>query len=101
MRTTNQTFFIHHRTRDVNNNVHNHGGHTVAFRTIGGNIVEYAVARCHENENFNKRLGRTIASGRLGRGRGTTIVAIDYTELTPGEVARLIDQRVAADLNCG
>lgn len=38
--------------------------YTCAFYEENGKIY-FAVARCHTNDNFNKRLGRRIASSRL------------------------------------
>jgi hypothetical protein len=45
------------------------GGVTVAFRQLD-NAVEIAIARCSRNDVYNKKLGRTIATGRLQAGQG-------------------------------
>lgn len=42
------------------------GGATVAYRTYGGsNVVEFAIAHCHEKDNFVKQQGRAKAGGRI------------------------------------
>ncbi len=38
--------------------------YSCAFYEENGHIY-FAVARCHENDNFNRRLGRNIAESRL------------------------------------
>lgn len=40
------------------------GGFTVAYRELE-NGVEYSVATCSNRDNYNKKLGRAIAQGRL------------------------------------
>jgi hypothetical protein len=42
----------------------NHGGFTVAYM-LNGDTIEWNYAICHDKENFNKKLGREIASGRF------------------------------------
>jgi len=51
------------------------GGTTVAYvdETPSQNddephVFRYAVAHCHVKDNFNKRVGRLISSGRLKKG---------------------------------
>lgn len=47
------------------------GGATVAFvedRDVDGNVITVAaVAFCHDNDNYNRRLGRAKAAGQLLR----------------------------------
>lgn len=50
--------------------VDNLGGATVAY-TVTGNEIKFAFARCSDDDNFNKALGRTISSGRLNSVRHT------------------------------
>lgn len=57
--------FVHFRNYDpFLNAIDNMGGSTVAYiETPEG--FEYAVAQCSDQDNFNKRLGRSKAAGRL------------------------------------
>lgn len=58
--------FIHLRNVDtVDGSVYPLGGTTVAYRTSSAGVTEYAIARCRDNENYVKALGRTKAAGRL------------------------------------
>lgn len=41
------------------------GGTTVAFRVDSPTQVSYAVAVCHENDNYVKKVGRAKSAGRL------------------------------------
>jgi hypothetical protein len=43
----------------------NHGGMTIAFRSDNDGFIEYAVAACSERDNFNRAIGRIIATNRL------------------------------------
>lgn len=44
---------------------HAKGGQTVArLYDVEGNLVAEGVATCHENDNYNRRIGRDIALGR-------------------------------------
>jgi hypothetical protein len=48
------------------------GGLTFAYEVIGtGDSVKYAVAQCSWRESYNRKVGRTIASGRLFAGKYT------------------------------
>lgn len=40
------------------------GGATVAF-VLETDTVKFAIAKCHMRDNFNRRIGRTIATNRL------------------------------------
>ena len=55
------------------------GGFTVAYRELEDG-VEYSVATCSTRDNYNKKLGRTIAQGRLECGSDHSRV-----EMTPDE----------------
>lgn len=53
-----------------------HGGYTIAYRVIkDANAVEYSIARCSKKDNFNKKMGRMISTGRLMQGVNKKIVA--------------------------
>ena len=56
--------YIHQRlVRD--GQILNNGGTTIAFRELGDNQIEYALAHCSPKDNFSKALGRIKAEGRL------------------------------------
>lgn len=62
MNQANQTYFMHYRSGQGNENL---GGATVAIRVVAENKVAVAVARCSKKDHFDKKMGRTIAEGRL------------------------------------
>lgn len=50
----------------ANGKIHNMGGTTIAAEVSEkGYVTRYAVAMCHMNDNFSKRLGTVKATGRL------------------------------------
>lgn len=50
------------------------GGTTIGYSFDGvGNRVVYAVAKCNANENYNKKIGRAVTTGRLNKGRGQIV----------------------------
>ena len=56
------------------------GGYTIAYTSEKDSpTAEYAIARCNPKDNFNKALGRTIASGRLESNRGVRTVNVAST----------------------
>lgn len=64
--------FIHVRNKDGDTILPN-GGVTVAFDVQygddGSTTVFAAIARASLRDNFSRRLGRTIAAGRLAKGK--------------------------------
>lgn len=92
MRQTKETFYAHHRTGT------NLGGLTVAFRCDPiANVLVYSVARCSDQDNFNKRIGRAIAEGRLDSNKNIGVITdLNLTEMSPGDVCREVIRRVAA-----
>lgn len=47
------------------------GGATVAFeKSYSGKVIAVAVARCPYSQNFNKKIGRNVSSGRLEKAKG-------------------------------
>jgi hypothetical protein len=57
----NRIYFVHLRN-PLNLN---RGGMTVAFTPSADGFIEFAIAKCSDADNFNKKVGRTIASNRL------------------------------------
>ena len=56
--------FIHIRNK-IDNKIQGKGGYTIAYESVPGGGFLYAMAKCHEKDNFNKHLGRVKAQGRL------------------------------------
>lgn len=52
--------------------IDNMGGITVAYTRNSDGTVNYALAICSDKDNYNKRLGRQISSGRLAAGNCVT-----------------------------
>lgn len=49
---------------------------TLANVTLKGlNIVEFGVAECHNDDNYNKKLGRELAASRL---KGHSMALVDF-----------------------
>jgi hypothetical protein len=46
------------------------GGLTIAYN-VDGHVAVYSVARCSPKDNFNKRVGRAIATGRYDKSIAT------------------------------
>lgn len=88
MRNTKELFFGHQRIIE-NGQVSGKGGFTVAFRQIE-NGIEYAVARCHPNDNFVKKNGRVKAAGRLNSPRYVQKLILDTADLTPAQVSDIV-----------
>lgn len=59
------TYFMHYRTCQNGNLVQPNGGATLAIRQVGDDKLVVSIARCRKTDVFNKKLGRTIAEGRL------------------------------------
>ena len=56
----------HLRIRDKNGVVSNRGGATVAgIIDENGKLINFAVAYCHNKDNFNRAVGKIKATGRL------------------------------------
>lgn len=53
-----------------------HGGVTVAYE-VKENNIEYAVAKCHRNDNFSRKIGRDISMGRFLAGQKAIIPLSD------------------------
>jgi len=56
--------FAHRRIITPEGTISSKGGMTIAYEQQG-NTINYAVARCHGNDNFVKSQGRVKAAGRL------------------------------------
>lgn len=48
------------------------GGKTIAYYVNDG-VISYSVARCANKENFCRRTGRNVASGRFAAGQFKTL----------------------------
>lgn len=88
-----QTFvkFIH--IHDKNNP---HQGVSIAYWRVyntsqlstkcGEDFYEYAIAQCGKKDNFSRKIGRAVASGRLLHGKKTFAVDIPPWEHNPVQV---------------
>ena len=61
------TTFIHYRKFDRMGQIKAKGGLTLAIKS-DGEYVYVATAKCGQKDNFDRKLGRTIAEGRLNSG---------------------------------
>ncbi len=62
----NQIHYIHRRkSSPLFAGPATHGGMTVAYQEVKPGLIEYSIARCSTRDNFNKKLGRDIATGRM------------------------------------
>lgn len=62
-----KTFFVHLRYYNDAGQPTNTGGITIAYQDEGEKL-RVAFSRCHWNDNFCRRIGRNIATGRLASG---------------------------------
>jgi len=71
------------------------GGVTVAYYWAADQSkVLIGVARCHQDENFNKRVARDIAMGRLysnKKNRHTELDLLGLKNLTPKSIHDIVD----------
>lgn len=89
----NKTNFAHIRP---NLDPHS-GGCTIAYTDIPRNAtgnIHYAVAFCNAKDNFNKKIGRDIAEGRLAKGQYNTIFtnSSKYSDIVNSIIASLKEQ---------
>jgi hypothetical protein len=56
------------------------GGLTVAYQEVKPGLIEYSIARCSTRDNFNKKMGRDIATGRLAVGKSASEVGMTLEE---------------------
>ncbi len=71
LQPSSRIYFLHIRYEDVNDptTFDTHGGVTVAYRYLSDiHQWEVGIAQCNINDNFCKKLGRTIAINRLNWG---------------------------------
>ena len=61
----NEVMFKHARGKNPDGTISNMGGMTFAYTFLQGGYVKFAVAVCHPNDNFEKRIGRVKSAGRL------------------------------------
>lgn len=58
--------FVHCRNINKDGTINPNGGLTIAYNINSEfKVVGWAAAKCHTNDNYNKKLGRMKASGRL------------------------------------
>lgn len=78
----NKIQYIHRRKTLPGTNLHGHGGldsrggFTVAYREVELGLIEYSIATCSTRDNFNKKLGRDIATGRMNNNKVSVIAGV-------------------------
>jgi len=66
------TKFVHVRNYTWDGAVHPTGGHTIAYEyNPDTRVAAYAVAHCSPKDHYNKKIGRAVSSGRLGKSAAT------------------------------
>lgn len=96
--------FIHLRAMDLTNNtILPNGGATLAYTTDtdrdGNPVTKVAAAFCHYKDNFNKKLGRIKAYGRLVQLSQQPSLADGYRfHMLPGDDPRRAADVVATEL---
>lgn len=93
---TNNIKFLHYRRYDVDNEFYDvlsaRGGVTFAYQlSEDGTQVAVAKARCNDTDNFDKRIGREISSGRLKVGKDVQVFDYDGSDGLTFFVQNLID----------
>lgn len=84
--------FIHLRyINPFNDNVETKGGFTVAYVEHANDTVTYAIAKCSKKDNYCKRIGRDVATGRMKAGQCMTT---SLNKEKPYEVIKLILQNM-------
>lgn len=93
--------FIHYRSKKHPEK----GGATVAYEdhldTSGDDgSVKHAMSTCSNSDNFNKRIGRSVAEGRLKKNKSSSIriryVGSDYRDqLVFKAVSSIFDEKMA------
>lgn len=62
----NQIQYMHFREVNNDGTINSRGGATVAYRlNEHGNVDKYAISYCSRNDNYSRRRGRELTSGRL------------------------------------
>ncbi len=56
------------------------GGMTVAYREVMPGLMEYTWAACNIKDNFCRKIGRDISSGRLLHDKGVEVFHGSYKE---------------------
>lgn len=67
------------------------GGTTIAYRLLDEKTIEYAVAECNDKDNYNKKIGRDIATGRLLKKDSPIFV---YSAQIGDEVEKVLYEKV-------
>ncbi|UFK09570.1 hypothetical protein [Xanthomonas phage DES1] len=75
--------YLHYRHTAVDGSIESHGGITFAY-VEGEQGISFATAQCSLNDNFNKKLGRAKAQGRL--------LSEKHSRVFAGKRADFIDQ---------
>lgn len=74
---------------------------------VNGDSIEVAVAKCHINDNFTKKMGRLIAEGRLRKNKVMDSITIEegasvrktFIEMAPILAQRSIERKYCPKSN--
>jgi hypothetical protein len=70
--------YIHLRYTDADGALLQQSGITVAYRfDPREGAFAVAFARCHDNDNYNKKIGRAITTGRMAHGDYYTVQPVE------------------------
>lgn len=96
MEDMTNTVFLHVRLRELNDDgeiiVHAKAGETIAMEPIQGWVVDtlnqgdffekkIGTAKCSDEDNFNKKIGRDLAQSRMKSKKLTVISNDNYTKV--------------------
>ena len=87
----NTLTFMHFRNLFNHGTISPLGGCTLALG-IGDSTVEVGVAICNDETNFNKKIGRDIASGRLKAGKARFVIPIT-PEMNIGDIKSMVSRQ--------
>ena len=86
MENFSYTGLVHIRKLDEQNfDASTHGGITFVYNLVRGDVGELSVdisySLCSEKDNFNRKIGRAIAVGRMNAGSAIRYEAIEFISL--------------------
>lgn len=76
--------WIHLRYRSTSGEAYARGGATIAYLHEGA-MTCATIAKCHRNDNFNRRVGRAISANRLLNGMRDIIIVTPVVDTEEGQ----------------
>jgi hypothetical protein len=74
----NGKIFFRHIRYMKDGKVQNMGGVTIAYQEVVPGSIKIAIAMCSNKDNFHRKMGRIISSGRLNSPNKSVIVDMDW-----------------------